>query len=441
MNGLKTFKKGGIHPPDRKHLTNAKAVKNGMIAPEMVIPLSQHLGSPAECLVEPGDRVHEGMLIGKSSSFISAQIHSSVPGVVKEIRQIYLPNGMATQAVVIEVEGEFAPLLDEEKKRDWRKLSKDYILDEIADKGVVGMGGATFPAHVKFMIPKGKKVEVLVINGAECEPYLSADHRIMVEKSRQVIEGINILCSIVNPDRVVIGVEKNKPDGIAALESVMSECDKPASVVPLKLKYPQGDEKQLLKAVLNREVPSGALPIEVGAVVSNIGTTFAVYEAVVYQKPVVERVVTVSGSALEAPANLKVRIGTPIGSLIEECGGLKKIPQKIVVGGPMMGFSVYDLSTPVTKGTSGILALTAKEVKQARTTNCLQCGRCVKACPMGLNPTNLFKSIDYSEYQTALDNGLLDCKECGCCSYTCPAHIPLVHGMRLGKRMTRKKKG
>ncbi len=440
MKGLKTFSRGGVHPPGRKFLTDKKEIKNAVIPNISIVPFSQHLGSPSECLVQVGDKVTEGMLIGKSTGFISSNIHSPVPGTVKEIKNIYLPNGMLSSAVSIELEGEFERLGKEQKSREWHELSKEALIGIIAENGIVGLGGATFPVNVKLSIPKGKKAEYLVINGVECEPYLTADHRLMVERADKIIEGIKILKKVVEPEKIAIGIEINKPDVIESMKKAAEKADFSLNIVPLKVKYPQGDEKQLLKAITGREVPSGALPLEIGCVVSNVGTVHAVYEAVVFAKPLIERVLTVTGGAVKNPQNLKVRIGTPISSLIEECGGFTEVPEKIVIGGPMMGFTIYDLNTPVTKGTSGILALTSKEIHNAARTPCISCGRCIESCPMGLNPTTLFKLIDHGEYDEASDIGLMDCKECGSCGFVCPARIPLIQGMRLGKRMLRNKK-
>ncbi|MDA3939849.1 MAG: electron transport complex subunit RsxC [Spirochaetia bacterium] len=440
MKGLKTFNRGGVHPPGRKYLSENKPIKNAVISDLSVIALSQHLGSPSESIVNPGDIVREGMLIGKSTGFISGNIHSPVPGTVKEISDIYLPNGMTSKAIVIEMEGEFDRLGKETIETNWEHLSGKELIEIINSNGIVGLGGATFPANVKFTLPRGKKAEYLVINGVECEPYLTADHRLMLEKADQIIEGIKIIASIIKPEKLAIGIEINKENAIKIIKEAALRADLPLDVVSLKVKYPQGDEKQLLKAVTGREVPSGALPMEIACVVSNVGTVNAIYEAVVLGKPLIERVITVSGGAIKNPQNLKVRIGTPIKSLIEECGGFTEEPAKVVVGGPMMGFAIYDLDTPVTKGTSGILALTSKEVRGASQTACVSCGRCIAACPMGLNPTTLFKYIDHTEYENAESIGLMDCKECGSCGYVCLARIPLIQGMRLGKRMLRTKK-
>lgn len=438
MKGLRTFPKGGIHPPGRKNLTNQKAIRQVPLPAVCTVPMQQHLGAPANCVVEKGDTVSRGMVIGEQNGFISSGVHSPVDGIVQSITEVYLPNGIASKAVVIETAEEQSGVSVE--NRDWKSLDKEELIGIIKDSGVVGMGGATFPAYVKYTIPKGKSARHLVINGVECEPYLSADHRLMLESRDAIIEGIRILQYLTGAEKVAIGIEINKPDAIKAMREALKESGLKGDVVPLKLKYPQGDEKQLLKAVTGLEVPSGGLPIDIGAVVSNVGTVNAVYEAVVQGKPLYERVVSVSGGAVKNPSNVKAVVGTTVQELIDFCGGLKQEPEKIVIGGPMMGFTIYDTETPIAKGTSGILLLTKKEVAAGSSTACLSCGRCVSACPMGLNPTRMFKNIDHGDYQAAMDNGLMDCKECGCCAYSCPAHIPLVQGMRLGKKMGRKKK-
>jgi electron transport complex protein RnfC len=358
-----------------------------------------------------------------------------VPGTVKEIRRIHLPNGVQTDAVCIELSGEFDRLGKEQETFEWENLSAKDLLDSLSQMGIVGMGGATFPAHVKFSPPKGSTVEFFVLNGVECEPYLCADHRLMLEKTREIFEGLRIVRKILQPEQVLFAIEANKPDAIAAVSEYAEQNAPDVKVVPLSVKYPQGDEKQVLKSLIGREVPSGGLPIDIGAVVSNVGTVNAIYEAICLKKPLIERTVTVSGGAIKNPGNYKVRIGTPVSQLLEECGGFSKTPEKIVMGGPMMGFTVLDLDTPVTKGTSGILALTGKEIRSAKETPCIGCGGCVSACPIGLNPTRLYKLIDHLEYDRAVEEGLMDCKECGCCGFTCPAHITLVQGMRLGKRI------
>jgi len=433
----KTFGGGGVHPHDFKSLSNDIPIRNAPIPPEAVIPLQQHMGAPAECLVEPGEEVREGMLIGKAPGVFSANVHASIPGKVKEIRDIYLATGMRSKAVVVEFEGEFERGTTQE--RPWRDRQPQELLDQIREQGIVGMGGATFPTPIKFTTREGSPVEFFVVNGVECEPFLTADHRLMLERTDAVLGGIEIVGRILSPAKVLIGIEENKPDAIETLSAAIRDRGLDFEVVGLKTRYPQGDEKQLLKALIGREVPSGGLPLDIGSVVSNVGTVFAIYEAVALGKPLIERIVTVTGTALKRPANFKVRIGTPVGNLLEECGGFSDSPEKIVAGGPMMGFALADPGVPVVKGTSGILALSKRSSKHASETTCIGCGRCVAACPFGLSPTTLYKWIEHREYQEAVASGLMDCKECGCCAYVCPARIPLVQGMKLGKIMSRKK--
>ncbi|MDC7224135.1 MAG: electron transport complex subunit RsxC, partial [Spirochaetales bacterium] len=428
----------GIHPPGGKGLTESKEIRTAALPPIAVIPLSQHIGAPAECLVQPGDTVQEEDMIGKAAGFVSANIHSSVPGTVKEIREIFLPNGMKSQAVAIELSGEFSRLGKESQKDDWKTMDNDAIRRRISDNGIVGMGGATFPTHVKMSLPEGKVCEYFIINAVECEPFLTSDHKLMLTQADEILEGIEIVRKLLNPEKVIIGIEANKMDAARLLEEHIAQKGYKVEVAPLKVKYPQGAEKSLIKAITGREVPSGKLPLEVGVINANVGTCFAIYEAVVYDKPLVERLVTVSGSAVKNPGVFKVRVGTPIRELIEECGGFSEEPAKIISGGPMMGFTFFDLDTPVTKGTSGIIALTGKDVKKSQITPCLSCGKCVAACPMGLNPTKLYKYLDFEMVDDAAGERLMDCVECGSCAYVCPAHLPLVQMFRVGKGEIRK---
>lgn len=439
MKSLKTFPMGGIHPCDYKDLTNKLSVKNGAIKNIFIVPLSQHIGAPAECIVNPGDEVKEGMLIGKASGFVSANIHSPAPGTVKEITEIYLANGMKSKAIVIETSGTFEKLGKTTVKSDWSNLTSKEIQDKIFENGIVGLGGATFPSHVKYAIPEEAKVESLIINGVECEPYLTADYRLMLEKTEEIFEGIRILDKVLTPEKIYVGIEDNKPEAIEAMERQAAKEGGRVEIVPLALKYPQGDEKQLIKAVLGKEVPSGKIPISIGAVVSNVGSVYAIYEAVALDNPLIERVITVSGGGIKNPANLKVRIGTKVGDVIEDCGGFSDDTVKLIMGGPMMGFTLCSLDTPVTKGTSGILALTKKELGKSCETACLGCGKCITVCPLSLMPTTLYKKISHGFYEDALAINLMDCKECGCCAFVCPANIPLIQGFRLGKKMAKKK--
>ncbi|MEA5032999.1 MAG: electron transport complex subunit RsxC [Sphaerochaeta sp.] len=436
MERIPTFRKGGVHPNDKKVLSNGMAIERLPVPAELIVPLSQHLGAPATPLKQKGDTVVAGEKIGQASSFISADIHSPVHGTIADIKKVTLANSVVTEAFVIVPNAENP--LGNWPEQPYDSLSAQEMLAIIKDMGVVGTGGATFPTHVKLAVPKGKSVEALVVNGVECEPYLTADHRLMLEQTDLVLRGIMIVAKITQPKRIIIGVENNKKDAIETLRQVIASNSYPITVTPLKVKYPQGDEKQLLKATINREIPSGKLPLDVGAVVLNIGTSFAIYEAVALRKPLVERVVTVSGEAMSTKRNLRVLLGSKVADLIAFAGGVSHEPDKYISGGPMMGFAFHDDQIPVIKGTSGILALDNEPAMKAPQTPCISCGRCVAACPMGLQPTKLFRLIDNRMYAEAMGMNLMDCKECGCCSYSCPAHLPLVHGMKLGKRLGRK---
>jgi len=441
MLKILSFKKGGIHPHGRKSLSETVPILELPKPDTVIIPMSQHLGAPAIACVSKGDVVITGQKIGSGESFISADIHSSVSGIVKNIQSVVLANGIETNAVIIETDHSPENQIDFSSSDSEliEKYTQSELLTIIKDSGIVGMGGAAFPAHVKFNIPKGKKAKYLVINGVECEPYLTADHRLMLEHTHEILEGISIIAKIINAEQVIIGIEANKMNAAHKIEDLIDEKNLPFLVQPLKVRYPQGDEKQLLKAIIGKEVPSGGLPIEIGAVVSNVGTAFAVFEAVTKNRPLIERVVTVTGDAVKNPGNFRTVVGTPIKVLIEAAGGFKENPAKMVVGGPMMGFAFFDLEASVTKGTSGILALTKNNLDYASETACISCGKCVMVCPMGLQPTRLYKFIDSSKFSDAMALNLMDCKECGCCSFSCPAKIPLVHGFKYGKKMARKK--
>ena len=439
MSILKTFPMGGIYPREMKEATRDKPVWNASVPVVSIVPLLQHLGTPAECLVGPGDTVREGMLIGRSSGHAGSQIHSPVPGTVRELREIHLSGGRKSPAVVIDMGGEFDRLGKSARVYPWVDVPRKQLLAIIADKGVVGMGSG-LPTHLKLSIPRGRRAEILIINGAECEPYITADHRIMVEKAAELAEGARVAAKILECSRIVIAVQAEKKEALEAVERAAETAGSRAEIMALRSKFPQGDEKLLIKAVTGREVPSGGSSLDTGAVVINIGTLFSLYEAVVLQKPVIDRVLTVAGGAIRNPGNLKVRIGTPLSDLIEECGGFVEEPEKIVIGGPMMGNTVYDPATPVTKITSGVLFLTSREIRNSRRTNCLNCGRCIACCPMGLDPAALHKWVDHADFEVAFRAGILDCRECGCCGYVCPARIPLVQGLRVGKLFLSRRK-
>ncbi len=430
---LKTFPKGGVHPPDNK-LTAESKIEVLPIPKQAVIPIAQHIGAPSKIIVNKKDFVKVGQVIAESGGFVSANIHSSVSGTVIKIDNIADASGYKRPAVVINVEGdEWEETIDrdDELKKEFN-FDKNEILKKIQDAGIVGLGGATFPTHVKLLPPKGMKAEILIINGVECEPYLTADHRLMLEKGNEIMIGTKILMTALNVDKAVIGIENNKPDVISYFTKIAKEY-LGISVVALKVQYPQGGEKQLIKAVTGREVPSGGLPIAVGAVVHNVGTVFAVYEAVQKNKPLFERVVTVTGKSLTNPKNLLVRVGTPIKELIDVAGGLPEDTGKIISGGPMMGKALNSTEVAVTKGTSGILILPRTESKRKEVKPCIRCSKCVSVCPMGLEPYLLMTLSQKALYERSEKEDVSDCIECGSCSYVCPSDRPLLDYIRLGK--------
>jgi electron transport complex protein RnfC len=430
---LKTFKVGGVHPPENK-LSAGKKIEDLPIPKTVFIPVAQHIGSPSTAVVNKGDVVKTGQIIAKSSGFVSTNIHSSVSGKVKKIDISADSSGYPKQGIFIDVEGdEWIENIDRsEALVKHFEFSGQEIIQKIQDAGIVGLGGATFPTHVKLVPPKGMKAEVLLINGVECEPYLTSDHRLMLEKADEILVGTQLLMRAMNVDKAFIGIENNKPDAIQLLSDKAKDY-KGISVVALKVKYPQGGEKQLIKAVTGKEVPSGGLPIAVGAVVSNVGTAFAVYEAVQKNKPLFERVVTVTGKGIAKPSNFKVRIGTATTELIEAAGGLPENTGKIISGGPMMGRAVVSLDIPVTKGTSGIVVLPGEEANRTEYMDCIRCSRCVSVCPMGLEPYLLMTLGQKHIYDRAENERVMDCIECGSCSYTCPSYRPLLDYIRFGK--------
>lgn len=429
----KTFRRGGIHPPDNK--LSAKTPIEVMPLPDTVtVPLSQHIGAPSTPIVVKGDKVLAGQLIATTSGFVSANIHSPVSGTVTAIDNIPDAGGMRRPMITIKVEGdEWAESIDRSPElKTGCSLQSSEIVEKIAAAGIVGMGGATFPTQVKLSVPAGKTAEFLIINGVECEPYLTSDHRVMLEKGEELIEGIRILARALGVKQSFIGIENNKRDAQEHLQGLLAGATD-IKVVPLKVRYPQGGEKQLIDAVTGRQVPSGGLPIDVGAVVQNVGTAFAVYEAVQKNKPLVERVVTVTGKKLRKPSNLLVRIGTPINSLIEYCGGLPEDAGKVIGGGPMMGRAMSNTNAPVTKGTSGILIMPGDESLRPAAASCIRCGKCVSVCPMGLQPYMLYKLASRNLFANMELFSAQDCIECGSCSHTCPAALPLLDYIRLGK--------
>lgn len=430
---LKTFRLGGVHPPENK-LSADKKVEVLPLPKTVFIPVAQHIGAPSTPIVKRGDEVKVGQIIAKSSGFVSTNIHSSVSGKVKKVDFSADSSGYKKQGIFIDVLGD--EWLEEIDRSE--ELVKNVALDgaeiikKIQEAGIVGLGGATFPTHVKLVPPKGMKADVLLVNGVECEPYLTSDHRLMLEKADEVMVGTQILMKAMNVEKAVIGIENNKPDAIQLLSGKVKDY-KGISIVSLKVQYPQGGEKQLINAVTGKEVPSGGLPIAVGAVVSNVGTAFAVYEAIQKNKPLIERVVTITGKGVAKPSNFKVRVGTATTELVEAAGGLPEDTGKIVSGGPMMGRAITSLNVPVTKGTSGILLMQTEDTKRGECISCIRCSRCTTVCPMGLEPYLLMTLGEKQIFDRAEEEKIMDCIECGSCSYTCPSNRPLLDYIRFGK--------
>lgn len=433
MCALKTFRSGGVHPPENK-LSVESAVEVFPVPKQVSIPVNQNLGAAGVPVVNKGDMVRVGQIIARGEAFISSNVHSSVSGKVLKIDEMPDQSGYRRKAIVIAVEGdEWEPSVDRSKDIKYDiTLSRDEIIAKIHDMGIVGMGGATFPSHVKLMIPEGKKAEYLIINGVECEPYLTADHRLMLERGEEVMIGVRILMKGLGVDKAIIGIENNKPDAIRRMTELAAKYPE-IKVQGLKVKYPQGGEKQLINALLAREVPSGKLPIEVGCVVNNVGTALAVYEAVQKNKPLIERVVTVTGKTVPKPANYLVRIGTPVQELLDAARADLSMTGKVVSGGPMMGKALNSIEAPVMKGTSGILLFAEDHASRIQVRACIRCGRCVSVCPMGLEPILLAQYSEKGMWENAEKNMIMDCMECGSCHYTCPAGRPLLDYIRLGK--------
>ncbi len=430
---LKTFRLGGIHPKERK-ISAGKTILPIAIPKQVVIPMGQHIGAPCQPIVKKGEQVKVGTQIGKSVGFVSANIHSSVSGTVLKIDKALDSSGYKRDAIFINCEGdEWEESIDRSDtiKKECN-LTGPEILTKIEKAGIVGMGGATFPTHVKLTPPPGTTPEVLIINGVECEPYLTSDHALMIEKSEEILVGTTIVMKALNVSRAVIGIENNKKDAISVFKKLSKEYPN-IEIQALKVQYPQGGEKQLIDAVLKRQVTSGSLPISVGAVVQNVGTIFAVYEAVQKNKPLIDRVVTITGDHVSKPSNFLSRIGTPLNILIEEAGGLPNGTGKIVSGGPMMGKALASIEIPVTKGTSGVLIIPTLAAKRKVMSDCIRCTKCITVCPMGLNPTLLMNLSEYEVWDRAELNYITDCIECGSCSFTCPSHRPLLDYIKLGK--------
>ena len=430
--GLKTFERG-VHPSYYKELTSGKKIERAALPRAVVIPLQQHAGSQCEPLVKKGDMVAEGQKIGDVAAFVSAPVHASISGKVKEVDYHLNPAGAKVLSVVIEGDGTSRDW-DTSRRVDLSALSPDEIRSSIRESGIVGMGGAAFPTSVKLTAPKGKTIDSVLLNGCECEPFLTADHRVMLEEAPKVVWGLKALMKAVGAKNGYIGIEDNKKDAAGALEGAIAGSPD-IKIILLETKYPQGAEKMLIKAVLGRKVPPGKLPLDVGVVVNNVGTAAAVFEALNYGKPLIERVLTVSGNGIGEPKNLLVRVGTTFEEVLEECGGLKDEDKEFEVlnGGPMMGIAQMTLGVPVVKGTSGITVISAESIKPLAYDPCIKCSRCVDACPIGLMP---YRLGDYGRANMApefKDWAGMSCIECGCCSYVCPAKRPLLQWIRVGK--------
>ncbi len=423
--------KGGIHPLEGKELTAGKELRIAPLFDKYIVPVRQSIGAPPTLTVKKGDTVKKGQRIAEPGGFVSVPLHSPVCGTVGDVVEITGVTGASEQAVEIIADGtdEWDTGLD--PIPDWADTEKDVLKKRILDAGIVGMGGAAFPTHVKLSPPPEKNIDTLIVNGAECEPFLTADHRLMLTRTEEALTGIAIAAKILKVSRIFVGVEDNKMDAIEKMTAAAAKFK--ITVVPLHVKYPQGAEKQLIYALTGRQVLEGGLPMDVGCVVMNIGTAAAVHDAVVLGHPLIERITTVTGTPVVDPANYLARIGTPIRKLLELCGGVKENPAKVIMGGPMMGFAQSNIDVPVAKNSSGVLLMAPEEIEQFEGNPCIRCSRCVKACPMNLLVPTLSTMIEAGEFAMAEQNYVMDCVECGTCAYICPAKRPLVQHFRRAK--------
>ncbi len=435
-----TFKKGGIHPPENK-ITADKPIVAATVPTEVRIMLSQSIGVPAKPIVKPGDTVTSGQMIAEAAGFVSAPVHSPVKGVVKKIEPTRTPQGIWQDSIVISVEAldndslSLKPRTDDEVRR----LSSEEIVSIIGESGIVGLGGATFPTRVKLTIPKGKIATTVLINGAECEPYLTCDDALMREEANKIVKGAQLIMRATGARECFIGIEDNKPEAIAAMTKAVNSVAS-MGVVTLKKKYPQGSEKQLIYAITGKIVPAGGLPIETGCIVDNVATAYAIYDAIYNRKPLTDRVVTVTGPSLSNPGNFLVKNGTPIDDIIKFAGGLPEDTGKVIAGGPMMGRAISCLEATATKGLSGIVVLPELESVRKPSQPCIRCSKCIYVCPMGLEPYLFMLQADVRMWESMAEHGVMNCLECGCCSYACPANRPILDMIKLGKQELRKSK-
>jgi electron transport complex protein RnfC len=428
----KSFR-GGIHPNDRKRYTANKAIEVASIPNKVIIPVRQHIGAPCSPIVKVGDLVKKGQVIAEAQAFVSSPIHASTSGKVVEVAAYPHPVFGSCMAVVIESDGQDEWVEGLPLNRDWKTLDVTEIKEIIRQSGMVGMGGATFPTHIKMAPPAEKPIHTFILNGAECEPFLTADHRVMLEQTDRIVTGMQIAMKVLGVTKGYIGIEENKPDAIDALRKACSAVSG-LEVVALQTKYPQGAEKTLISVVTGTDVPSGGLPMDVGVVVQNVGTVVAIADAVQKGIPLIERVTTVTGGALKEPKNVLFRIGTTFAGAVAACGGFTQQPVKVIMGGPMMGMAQSTLDVPIIKGTSGILVLSETDVNVGPERSCIRCGRCVDACPMGLVPSMLSVLSERGVHSVAKEQyDLLDCVECGSCVYVCPAKRNIVHYVKLSK--------
>jgi electron transport complex protein RnfC len=428
----------GVHPPELKELTEHVRIRRMPYPDEVVLPLRQHTGKPAKVIVQVGERVERGDKIADADGFISAPVHASASGIVEEIGIWPHPDGTYDTAVRIKVDPYSAQAARPRLVPEWQDLTPEQIRQAVQDAGVVGLGGAAFPTHVKLVPPKDKKIEVLILNGCECEPYLTTDHRTMVEYPQRVQLGIRIMMRCLGVDRAMIGIEKNKPDAIEALSATLPK-DLDVTVHPLTVKYPQGAEKMLIEALTGREVPSGKLPLDVGTVVQNVASVATIAEVFETGLPLVERIVTLTGHGIRRPSNLIVPVGTKLRDLLEMCDGLTEDAFEIVFGGPMMGAAQANLDVPMLKGTTGVVVLTESQCKSRHSYSCIKCGHCLDSCPVFLNPQLLGGLAKAERWEEMEENHLMDCMLCGCCSYACPSNIPLSQMFQLAKAALRKR--